>query len=153
MKKGNLGLISFAVYAMLEGRTQPTGAYILYYIYYFRTIFLLINYSIRDHHFIHPNFFIFATPIHDPRFATPIRDPHFAIHISRLTFATHVLPPTFCDSTHDSHSRPAFATLLATHIHDLHSRLHSRLMLATPDHSPQRDSLFFVATSVVQLHH
>ena len=141
-------------------RKDPTnwGLYSLQYIYYFRTIFFLINYSLRDPHYICPEFFIFTTPICDPRFAT---------HISRLPFATHISRPTFGDShsrpmfrdprfatllaTHirDSHSRLAFATLLATHIHDSRLRLHSRLTFATPDLAPNCDSLFFVATSVV----
>ena len=109
---------------MLEGRTQPTRAYILYTTYLFRTIFYLINYSLRDPHYICPQIFLFSRP----HFATTIRDPISRLH-SRLTFATHV---------HDSRSRLMFVTPLATHIRNSHSRL----TFATPDRTPSRDSLF-----------
>ena len=83
-------------YATLEERTQPTGAYIYYIILFISYIFSLINYSLRDPHYIRPRIFIFATPL-----ATHIRDSHFATHTrdshSRLTFR-------------DSHSRLQFAT-------------------------------------------
>ena len=47
------------------------------------------------------------------------------------------------DSTCDSLSQLTFATTLATHFRDSRSRLHSRLMFATPDCAPNHDSLFF----------
>ena len=132
---------------MLEGRTQPTRAYILYTIYLFRTIFLLINYSLRDPNYICPRFFYFRDPIsrlphiRDSHFATHIRDPH-----SRPTFRDSTRDShsrlTFHDSTRDSLSRLTFTTPLATPISDSHSQLHSRLTFATPAHTPNRDLLF-----------
>ena len=64
---------------------------------------------------------------------THIRDP-----LLRLPFATHL---------RDSHSRLLFsrlpfATTLATPLHDSRPRPHSRLLFATPDRTPNRDSLF-----------
>ena len=127
---------------------DPTnrGPYSLQYIYIFRTIFLLINYSLRDPHFIRPEFFYFRDShlrptFRDPHFATPIHDPRFTTHISRLPFATHVSRPTF----RDSHSRPPlrdprFATPLATHIRDPRSRLYSRLTFTTRVPDSTRDS-------------
>ena len=90
------------------------------------------------------NFFIFLNnyslrepPLHTPRifFATHHRDP-----ISRLTIATPF---------RDSHSRLHFATHLrdsisrlpfANPFRDSRSRPHSRLLFATPDRAPTRDS-------------
>ena len=136
---------------MIEERTQPTGAYISY-ITYFRTIFLLNNYSLRDPLYIRPDIFYFATPFRDshsrptfathicdshsrPTFATPFRDSHsrptFATHIRDSFFATHVR-----DYTRDSTSRLAFAATLATLVRDSRSRSQPRLTI-------------FVATSVV----
>ena len=74
---------------MIEDRTQPTRAYISYTAYFFRTIFYLNNYSLRDPP-LHtpPEFFLFSRP----PFTTHIRDPHFETHIRdpilRLAFAT-----------------------------------------------------------------
>ena len=42
-----------------------------------------------------------------------IRDSHL-----RLTFATHIRDPNFATHIHDPHSRPRFATPLATHVRD-----------------------------------
>ena len=107
----------------------------------FRTVFILINYYLRDPIYICPQFFNFWRP----HFATPIRD-----LISRLTFATHVrdsrsrLPFTtpisdsrsrlpfatrVRDYTSDSHSRLAFATTLATPVRDSRSRPQMRLAI------------------------
>ena len=118
---------------MLEGRTQPTGAYILYTIYLFGTLFLLINDSLWDPHYIRPRIFYFHDPILRLQFATPFRD---------STRDSHSQLP-FCDSTHDSHSLLKFSTPLATPIRDSHSQLHSPLTFATPDRAPSRNSLFF----------
>ena len=131
--------------------TQPTGAYISY-IPYFRPIFLLNNYSVRDPLYIRPIFFLsrphFATPTRDshsrptfrdshsrPTFATHIRDSKFVTHVRDSFFATHVR-----DYTRDSTSRLAFATTLATLVRDSRSCSQPRLA-------------FFVATSVARLHH
>ena len=115
---------------MLEGRTQPTRAYILYTIFLFCTIFLLINYSLRDPNYILPRIFLYS----QPHFPTHICDPisrltlqlTFVTHISRLhsrlMFATHVH-----DSTSDSHSRLTSATPLVTHVRDSQSRPQPRL--------------------------
>ena len=106
---------------MIEERTQPTGAYISYTIYFFVQFFHLTNYSLRDPIYICPRFFLFATPFCDshsrPTFATPFCDSHL-----RLTFATRV-----CD----------------------HTDSRSRLLIAPPTATRS----FFVATSVVRLHH
>ena len=100
---------------MLEGRSQPTRAYIFYMIYLFHTIFL-INFLLPSGSTLHtpPNFFI--SRLH-----------------SQLPSATHVR-----DSTRDSHSRLTFATPLTTPIHD--SR--SRLTFATHVRDPIHDLLF-----------
>ena len=106
---------------MIEERTQPTGAYISC-ITYFRTIFLLNNYSLRDPLYIRPDIFLFSRP----HFATPIRDPH-----SRLTFASHIRDPIsrlpFETHIRDSHSRLIFAT----HVRDYPRDSTSRLAFAT----------------------
>ena len=121
---------------MIEERTQPTGAYISY-ITYFRTIFLLNNYSLRDPLYIRPdNFFIFATPFRNshsrPTFATHIRDSHlrptFATHIRDSFFATHIR-----DYTRDSTSRLSFATTLATLVRGSRSRSQPRLAIFCRD--------------------
>ena len=78
---------------MIEERTPPTVAYISY-ITYFRTIFLLNHYSLRDPLYIRLIFFYFRDPILRLPLATHIRDSH-----SRLIFATHVR-----DYTRDSTS-------------------------------------------------
>ena len=120
---------------MLEGRTQATGAYILYTFHLLNTPFgIPITYA--------PEFFIFVTPFRD-RHRNPILRLHSRLH-SRLTFVTQVH-----NSTRDSHSRLTFATPLATHIHD--SR--SRLTFATPDRTPSRNSLFFSRLPIVRLHY
>ena len=109
---------------MLEGRSQPTGAYIFYTIYLFCTIFL-INFLLPSGSPLHtPPNFLFSR-LH---FATTIRD-----SLSRLHFTTPLTTPI-----HDSHSRLMFATPLATPIR--YSR--SRLTFATHDHDPIRVSLF-----------
>ena len=100
---------------MPEGRTQPTRPYILYTICLFRTIFLLINYSLWDPNYICPRIFYFRDPISRLPFATsysrlPFRDSHFATH----TFATHIC---------DSHLRPTFATRVRDSTRDSRSRL------------------------------
>ena len=136
-------------YATIEERTQPTGAYILYTIYFFVHIFIIKKKLLPSGSQLHtPPIFLFSRP----HFATPIRDspsrPTFATLISRLPFATHIRDP------HSRlHSRLTFATPLATHISDSNSRIHSRLAFATPDRAPNRDTLFFIATSVVRLPH
>ena len=121
---------------MIEERTQPTRAYISY-ITYFRTIFLLNNYSLRDPLYIRPDIFLFSRP----HFATYIRDPHsrltFATHIrdpiSRLTFATHLRDShsrlIFATRVRDSTSRLAFATTSATLVRDSRSRSQPRLAI------------------------
>ena len=120
---------------MIEERTQPTGAYISY-ITYFRTIFLLNNYSLRDPLYIRPAIFYFATPFRDPHsrptFATPFCDSH-----SRPTFATHIHNSFFAtpvrDYTRDSTSRLASATTLATLVRDSLSRSQPRLAIFCRD--------------------
>ena len=102
---------------MIEERTQPTGAYISY-ITYFRTIFLLNNYSLRDPLYIRPDIFYFRHPISRLPLATQIRDP-----ILRLPFATHI---------RDSHSRLIFRNSCL--------RLHSRLHFTTRVRDHTRDS-------------
>ena len=113
----------YGTLCLKEGPNQPGSIFSALFLY-FIPFYLLINFSVRDPHYIRPQIFSF----HDP--------------ILRLPFAT-----PFCDSTCDSHSRLTFTTPLATHIHDSRSRLHSRLTFATPDHAPSRNSLFFFATS------
>ena len=126
---------------MIEERTQPTGAYISYTTYFFRTIFYLNNYSLQDPHLHMPRFFYFRAPHSRPHFATHNRDP-----ISRLTFATPLRDshsrPHFATHIRDPLSRLTFATTLATPLHDSRSRPHSRLSFATPDRAPNRDLLF-----------
>ena len=77
---------------------------------FFRTIFLLINYSLRDPNYIRPRIFLLLRL----PFATSFRDTHLRPH-----FATHI---------HDSHSRLTFATPIS----DSRSRIHSRLPIAPP---------------------
>ena len=129
---------------MLEGKTQPTGAYIFYTIYiYFVHIFLLIL-PLGSQLHMPLNFFIFATPSRDPHlrphFATPIRD-----LISRPTFTTHVSRLTFATPFRDSCSRLP----LATRVRDSTRDSCSRLLIAPPTAT----RYFFVTTSVVRLHH
>ena len=137
---------------MLEERTQPTGAYISSTTYFFVLFFYLNNYSLRDPQLHTPRFFYFCDPHSRPHFATHNRDP-----ISRLTFATPLRDshsrPHFATHIRDPLSRLTFATTLATPLHDSVRDHNSRLLFATPDRAPNRDSLFFVATSVVRLHH
>ena len=134
-----------------EGPNQPGLIFSTLYIC------LFIKYSLLAPIYIRPRIFLFSRP----HFPTHIHDP-----IPRLTFTTHIHDshfatqfrdphsrPTFHDSTRDSLSRLTFATPLATPISDSRLRLHSRLTFTTPDRAPNCDSLFFVATSVVQLHH
>ena len=85
---------------MFEERTQPTGAYISYTTY-FLYIFYLIKYSLRDPHFIRPQFFYVRDSLRDYllrlTFATPFvtttRDSRLRLHL-RLPFATHVRATT-----------------------------------------------------------
>ena len=97
---------------MIEARTQPTGAYISYTTFFFRTIFLLNNYSRRDPIYIRPRFFYFRDPLSRLTFATPFRDSH-----SRPTFATY-----FRDSCSRLHSRLPFTTRVRDHTRDSRSR-------------------------------
>ena len=121
----------------LKDRPNQPGPIFSTLYTYFVQIFLLINYSLQDPNYIHPRILLFLRP----PFMTPTRDSHlrptFATHIPRLTFATHIRDP---------HSRLHSRLTLAT-------RLHSRLIFATPDRAPNRDLLFFVVTSIVRLHH
>ena len=131
-------------YTTIEERTQPTGAYIYYTTYFFVQFFYLNNYSLRDPPLHMPRFYLFSRPT----FVTPFRDshsrPHFATHIcdphSRLTFATQ-----FRDSRSRLPSRLDFPTRVRDHTRDSRSRLPIVLPTAT--------RYFFVATSVVRLHH
>ena len=137
---------------MIEERTQPTGAYISYTTLFFVLFFIKIITPFGILLYICPDFFIFATNIRDPisrlTFATPFRDshsrPHFATHIrdphSQLTFATH-----FRDSRSRLNSRLHFTTRVREHTRD--SRLRLPIALPTTTRS------FFVATSVMRLHH
>ena len=108
---------------MLEGRSQPTRAYIFYTIYLFHTIFL-INFLLPSGSTLHmpPNFFISRLHSQLPS-ATHVRDSTRDSH-SRLPFATPLTTPI-----HDSRSRLTFAT----HVRDSRLRPHSRLaVFATP---------------------
>ena len=109
---------------MLEERTQPTGAYISYTTY-FRTIFYLDNYSLREPQLHTPRFFYFRDPYSRPPFATHNRDP-----ISQLTLATPYRDSHsrlhFATPVRDSLSRLALATTLATLVRDSRSRSHPR---------------------------
>ena len=99
---------------MLEGWSQPTGAYIFYTIYLFHTIFL-INLLLPFLSLLHMplNFLIFVTPLHDPilrlhsrlPFATHIHNPHLRLTV----FAT----PLSCDSTTDGQTVIAVLMKLA----------------------------------------
>ena len=136
---------------MLEERTQPTRAYISYTTYFFVLFYISIITPFGFLIYILPDFLFsrptFATSFRDspsqPHFATHIRDPLRDSH-SRTHFATHIRDPL---------SRLTLATTLAIPLHDSRSRPHLRLSFTTPDRAPNRDSLFFVATSVVRPHH
>ena len=125
-----------------EGPNQPGPIFSTLYILH-SYIFLLINYSLRDPHYIHPRIFLFSRP----HFMTHICDSHFATHFahdshSRLTFATHVH-----DFTHDSHLRLTFMT----HIRD--SCSHSQSQLAVSVTSPSCDSTTDRQTVPTPQHH
>ena len=110
---------------------DPTyrGLYFLHYLF-FRTIFYLNNYSLRDPPLHMPRFLYFRDPHSQPHFATHIRDPisrlTFATPHSRLTFTTH-----FRDSRSRLHSRLHFTTRVRDHTRDSRSRLPIALPTAT----------------------
>ena len=69
---------------MLEERSQPPRAYILYTTYLFHIFFYLFSYSLRDTHYICPIFYIHDSSLW-PHFMTPTHN-----SISRLTFMTPI---------------------------------------------------------------
>ena len=114
---------------MLRSKEGPNqwGLYSLQYISYFCTIFLLINYSLRDPHYIRPEFFYFR----DSHLRPTFRDPHFATHVSR---------PTCRISTCDSHSRLYSRLPFTTRFCDSTRDSRSRLLIA-----PQTETLYFLS--------
>ena len=86
-----------------KGPNHPGPIFSTLFIFSY-TFLLLNNYSFRDPNYIRP-VLLFSRP----HFATPIRDSNFATHIRDSNFATPIRDP---------HSRPTFATPLATHIRD-----------------------------------
>ena len=130
-------------------------------LHIFRTFFIESLLPLGSH--LHtPLIFYVRDPLSRLTFATPFRDSHsgpilrltFATHIcdpiSRLPLATHIRDSFFAthirDYTRDSHSRLAFATTLATLVHDSRSCSQLRLAIfcrdfrrATP---PLTDGLF-----------
>ena len=78
---------------MLEERSQPTGAYIYYTTYLFRTIFLLIYYSLQATHYIHPWIFYFRNSSSQPHFATSTHNSNL-----RLTSVTPIHDLLFRDN-------------------------------------------------------
>ena len=106
----------YGTLCLKEGPNQLGPIFSTLFIYFVQ-FFSLINYSLRDPHYIRPRIFYFRDPISRLPFATPFRDPT-RDSPSRLTFH---------DSTLDSHSQLMFTTPLVTHVRD--SRSYPQLQL------------------------
>ena len=137
--EGNIthtAIISYS-YGTLHLKEGPKKRWSIFSTLYinFVPFFSLIDFSLRDPHYIRPRFFYFCDPISRLHsrltFRDSTRDSHFmpplATHISRLhsrlTFVTHIRDSHSRLPFRDSRSRLPFATPIATPVRDSHSQL------------------------------